>query len=112
MVPAVPVAQVVQTKSSNLAVTLDYLADFGDSTLRKTIEAFRVVREDLLFGLVRNIFALNDLTHGVGPLGVPMWIVRCVHHALIAKLFNHQRQSGFFAFTCEVATVGLDVLAG
>src|SRR5215470_6608851 len=94
IVPAVPVAQVVQTKSYKLAVTLDYRADFGDSTLRKTIEAFGVIREDLLFGLVRNIFAPNDLTHGVGPLGVPMWIVRCVHHALVAKLFNNERQSG------------------
>src|SRR5262249_48022578 len=37
---------------------------------------------------------------------------RCAHHALVAKLFNHERQSGFFAFTCEVAAIVLDVLAG
>src|SRR5262245_9533861 len=75
IVSAVPIVQVVQTGSHSVAVALDYSADFGDSILRKTIEAFGVIREDLLFGLVRNIFAPNDLTHSVGPLGVPTRIV-------------------------------------
>src|SRR5215467_14436616 len=79
--------------------------------LFEPVKALRVAGENLLLGLVRNIFATHHLAHTVRPFHVPMRIIGRIHHALVSELLNNQRQNRFLAFAGEITTMVFDVFA-